>query len=608
MCGIAGIIDHFDNINLLSDNLHFMQDSLIPRGPDEKGIYISKSAALAHTRLSIIDPKNGKQPMTATLADKKYTIVYNGELYNSNDVLKKLRDIGCDIKSHSDTEILLNAYIHFGKECLSLLNGIFSFAVYDESEDSLFMARDRIGVKPLFYSLKGNKLIFASEIKALLASKLVSADIDKYSLAEIFLIGPGRTCGNGIFKDISEIKPGYYATYKNGVFTAKPYWKLKAKKHDHDIFETTYNLNKLIVDSIERQTVSDVPICTFLSGGLDSSIITAVVSKKIHKLHTFSVGYTDNEKYFKASHFQPNSDDEYIGIMCQHACTTHHAVTVGIPELIESLYDAAEARDLPGMVDVDSSLLIFCSEIKKHAKVALSGECADELFGGYPWYHDPSIYNSHGFPWSRSTSDRLKLIKKGVLSGINAEDYIMQKYYDTIKSADCLETDSPLDKRMREMFMLNFYWFMQTLLDRKDRMSMANGLEVRVPFCDHRIAEYAYNIPWSLKAFKGREKGILREAAKDLLPPSIVQRKKSPYPKTHNPLYTKLVIKQLKDVLNNSASPILDIVDKDHIFNMMSDENIFKNPIYGQLMTRPQVFAYLLQINHWLKKYNVNII
>jgi asparagine synthase (glutamine-hydrolysing) len=607
MCGISGIIDFQNGVSGLDESIKKMNDSMRSRGPDAEGTYQTETAALAHRRLIVIDPENGAQPMTRLYKNNKYTLVYNGELYNTSEIASELSSYGYRLSGHSDTEVLLLSYIHWGETCLDKLNGIFAFGIYIEPENKLFLARDRLGVKPLFYSYKNHKFIFASQIGAILSSGLIPPVIDRYGIAEVFLLGPGRTPGCGVFKEINEMLPGACATYSAQGLHLKKYWNLSACDHTDSPARTIEHVRGLVEDSIRRQLVSDVPVCTFLSGGLDSSVITAIASKEIKNLHSFSVSYTDNDKYFKANYFQPGNDDKYIGITSRHACTTHHVVTLGIMDLADALMGAVDARDLPGMADVDSSLLLFCEEIKRHATVALSGECADEIFGGYPWYNDPDIFERDEFPWSHSTAERFSMLKKGILGNIDPLEYVQERYLDTIRSTSKNPGEPHINGRMRELFTLNINWFMATLLDRKDRMSMAGGLEVRVPYCDYRLVEYAYNIPWQFKKLGGREKGILRTAARDILPPEIIERKKSPYPKTHNPLYLQIVRKRLHDVLSDKRSPLLYLIDKKNVEGILENKDAFSKPMYGQLMTTPQVYAYLLQVDYWLKKFNVEI-
>ena len=610
MCGIAGWFSESKPLYENLDIIESMSGTLCRRGPDEHGIFMDNTICLIHRRLTVIDPDNGKQPMTAQLGERDVTLVYNGELYNTEELRKELIDAGFTFQGHSDTEVLLNAYLHWGENCVNKLNGIFAFAVYDNESKKLFMARDAIGVKPFFYYQYNDGFIFGSEIKTLLANPIVKPQIDETGLMEIFFLGPGRTNGSGIFKGIGELLPGECAVYNNGTLKKRRYFKLTAEEHSHNKQQTIEYTRFLLTDAVERQLVSDVPLCTFLSGGLDSSIISNIAANYFKNkgkiLDTYSVNYVDNQKYFQKSLFQPNSDEEFIDIMTEHVGSNHHQVILENTNLYNALFDSVDARDLPGMVDVDSSLLLFCREVKKDFTVALSGECADELFGGYPWYHNKAILFEECFPWSRSQDIRRSILKDGILP--HGEEYVHERYLNTVRQTDSLPTDTPFQKRMREMFTLNFNWFMQTLLDRKDRCSMYNGLEVRVPFCDHRIVSYAYNMPWELKALNNREKGIVREAFSDLLPESIVWRKKSPYPKTHNPLYFKLACDGAIKVINDKNSPLNYFLNQEGVWDIIHNPEGISSPWYGQLMKAPQILAYIAQIDYWLKKYKVQII
>ncbi len=609
MCGIAGFLSSKRDVSQMSPVLADMSDTLRRRGPDEGGIYKSSHAALIHRRLAVVDIQNGKQPMFFTRGNETYVIVYNGELYNTEEIRKDLLLEGFSFSSKSDTEVLLKAYVCYKEKCVSRLNGIFAFAVYEVHSKRLFLCRDRIGVKPLFYSMKNGEFIFASQIKTIFASGEIKPVVDAEGLMEIFFLGPARTPSKGVFRDIDEILPGEYAFYEDGRLNRVKYFELTAREHTESLGETIEHTRFLIRDSVQRQLVSDVPLCTFLSGGLDSSIITRIASDFMTehgngRLHTFSVEYRDNEKFFEKSLFQPNRDYEYIKMMADSSQTVHHEVILDNKALCDALCEATLARDLPGMADVDSSLLLFSQEVKKDFTVALSGECADELFGGYPWYHNKDILFSSGFPWSRSQDVRRCILRKGLLAG--GEEYVQERYLATIKNVSKLPTDSPTDARMREMFTLNFYWFMQCLLDRKDRMSMHSGLEVRVPFCDYRIVEYAYNMPWELKALGGREKGIVRKAFEGILPAEICYRKKSPYPKTHNPLYMQYVTDKVKDILKKQT-PLTAMLDREGIMDIAENPDNIPTPWYGQLMRAPQILAYIIQLDAWFEEFAVDI-
>ena len=608
MCGIAGEVSFSGSVLKNKDSFIKMQKVLAPRGPDQNGIYIKENVALIHSRLCVIDIENGIQPMSAKYGENDYTIVYNGELYNTEEIRNDLLNYGHKFLGHSDTEVVLKSYIQWKEECVEKFNGIFAFSIWDSKEQQLFFARDRIGVKPLFYSVVGNSFIFGSEIKALLAHKYITPEIDENSIAEIMFIGPGRTPGYGVFKGINEIKPACCGFYSKSGIKIKKYWTLKDREHTDNFEQTVEKIHFLVKDAITRQLVSDVPVGTFLSGGLDSSIISSIANSyfkdKSQRLKTFSVTYEDNEKYFKSSKFQPNSDTEYIIKMVEYLDCEHHLITLNNKDLADALYMAVDARDLPGMSDVDSSLLLFCKEIKKHCTVALSGECADEIFGGYPWYRDKEIRAINGFPWAQSTQYRKSFLRNEIKIP-NAENYVYSRYKDTLINTSKIDGITPLESRMKEMMKLNLDWFMQTLLDRKDRMSMYNALEVRVPFCDYRIAEYLYSIPWEYKDYNSYEKGLLRKAVEGILPAEVLWRKKSPYPKTHNPEYLEIVSKMLKEIIENPSSPVLSFIKKTELEKLLNTER--HEPWYGQLMTTPQTIAYFIQINYWLDKYKIII-
>lgn len=613
MCAIAGqIFPCGESAEKMRGIYEEMQKTMNRRGPDQNGIFIEENAALIHSRLCVVDPENGLQPMTLKLGDKYFVLIYNGELYNTPELRNELSEKGHKFRTRSDTEVLLHAYAEWGAECTDRLNGIYAFAVWEKHSGRLFLARDRMGVKPLFYAMRQGSLIFASEIKTLLCHPLIQPEIDRSGLMQIMLLGPGRIPGDGVFKDIKELLPGErgYFNSKDSSFKRSIYWQLEDREHKDSFEHTVEKVRFLVTDSIERQLVSDVPVCTFLSGGLDSSIISAAAdryfTKRGERLRTISVDYRDNEKYFKASKFQPNSDGAFIKIMNDSLNAEHTLVLLDTPELVSALYEAVDARDLPGMADVDSSLLLFCKEIKKIATVALSGECADEIFGGYPWYRDKTIREREGFPWAQSTAWRAGFFRPEFLEGENPVEYVNSYYKTTVEESSVLPGTDKTEARMKQMMNLNVKWFMQTLLDRKDRMSMYSSLEVRVPFCDHRIAEYLYTVPWEFKDYKNCEKGLLREAMRGLLPEEVLWRKKSPYPKTHNPAYLKAVSEELKKIISDPEAPILKLVKKEALEELMISENAV--PWYGQLMNTPQTIAYFLQLNYWLGKYKVRLV
>ncbi len=616
MCGFTGFVNikkKFTNIVDSKNILKNMNETLYKRGPDEDGYYVTKNVCLAHKRLIVIDPDGGKQPMIEHYSYGNYVICYNGQIYNTNEIKEILIANGFSFNGHCDTEVLLKGYIHFGNNIVKHLNGIFSFVIWNTKNNELFMARDHFGVKPLFYSIVDNTLVFGSEIKALFEYPKIEKILDSQGISELLGIGPSHTPGTTIFKNIYELKPAHYAIFNEYGLKTKCYWKLKSKEHHENLAQTCEKLKFLLNDAIIKQLVSDVPLCTFLSGGLDSSIITKFASdyyqnQKLPPLDTYSIDYVDNDKNFVKTDFQPNSDNYYINLMCKNLHTNHHNIIIDTPELASYLYDSMIARDMPGMADIDSSLLLFCKYVKKEKTVALTGECADEIFGGYPWFFRDDALKSGTFPWSIAIAERQKLLNPQLNTKINLKEYIDFRYNESLKEVEILDTDSKETKEKRKISYLTLNWFMQTLLDRSDRMAMYNGLELRVPFCDYRLAEYVWNIPWEMKALNGREKGLLRYVCKDFLPAEIVDRKKSPYPKTHNPNYLSKVKEMLTNIMKDKSTPINTLLNREYILDILkTNGSSFSRPWFGQLMNGPQLMAYLCQVNMWLEKYHPKI-
>jgi len=613
MCGIAGFcnfnIDYTQKRDYWNNILIKMRESVAHRGNDNTGEFLRMHVGLSHTRLSIRDLCFGRQPIVRSIGDTEYVIVYNGEIYNTDELVPELKKAGFRFETTTDTEVILYAYIYHGIDFVNRLNGIFAFAIWDGGLERLVLYRDRVGVKPLFYTIKDDTVVFGSEIKALFCFPGIEPEIDINSFREIFGIGPARTPGNGVFCGINEIKPGEYAVFSKKGFYSVRYWKLESFIHTDNYQQTVEKVSFLVRDAIIRQMVSDVPVCSFLSGGIDSSIVTAIASDYLSEngsqLNTFSFDFKDNSLYFKSNAFQPERDRPFVDIMLSKYNLNHTYLECDESDLVDWLYTTVDAKDLPGMADIDASLLYFCSLVKKHNKVALTGECADEIFGGYPWFYRDELVWVNGFPWSKDVSTRTLLLTDDFIKELQLEDYVSAKYTDSLNEVPYLEGENPVDRRRREIAYLNIKWFMQTLLDRMDRASMYSGLEARVPFADHRIIEYIFNVPWDIKYRNGVEKALLREACKSLLPDQLVYRKKSPYPKTYSPNYDRLLIQTFSDIINNANSPIMAFVDKKKALAFMQAPVEYGKPWFGQLMAAPQLIAYMIQVNYWLKKYSL---
>lgn len=620
MCGIAGFFNPYDNFlnsqdycNNILNKMNLVQKH---RGPDDEGIYISRHFGLSHVRLSVIDLISGHQPITRTHYNRRYSIVYNGELYNTKELKDDLHSKGYSFETTSDTEVILNGFIQYGTDFINKLNGIFAFAIADEEADTLYLVRDRFGIKPLFYTKLGDMTVFSSELKGIFEYPKLTPEVDINGLNEIFSIGPAKTPGNGVFKNISEVKPAHFVKCTKTKAEEISYWKLNSYEHQDTYEETVEKTSFLIYDSIKRQMVSDIPICTFLSGGVDSSIVSAICSNELKKqnkqLNTFSFDFTDNNKYFKSSTFQPSQDRPYVELMVKALDSNHQFLECDRLNLADKLYESVDAHDLPCMADVDSSMLYFCSIVRKFNKVTLTGECADEIFGGYPWFHKKECFNADTFPWTMDLTPRKLLLSEDFINELNMEQYVSNVYMQSIDEAPSREGLSSVEKRRLEISYLNIKWFMQTLLTRMDRTSMHSGLEARVPFADHRLIEYVFNVPWNMKCKNDVVKGLLRDAGatagKNVIPESVLYRKKSPYPKTYDPGYEKLLTKRLIEVIEDSSSPILNFIDKAKVYKFINMPSDYGKPWYGQLMAGPQLIAYMIMINYWLLKYKIKII
>lgn len=615
MCGFAGFSVMDDDLlheQYLWRRLALdMAQSVAHRGPDDQGVHVSPHAALAHVRLAVMDPENGAQPMSAIQDGHTYTIAYNGELYNAPELRETLRSLGYTFETTCDTEVLLKAYIHYGEQVAEQLNGIYAFAVDDEARGIVYLCRDRFGVKPLFYTQVGNRLVFGSEIKALFRYPGITPVIGRQGLCEVLGLGPMRTAGCGVFENIYELLPGYCAIFdRNGLHT-RAYYTLKSYEHTDSFEKTVETVRGLLEDIIARQTASDVPLCTFLSGGLDSSVVTALAAREMRKkgmeLATYSFDFEGNRQFFTPSAFQPDQDQPWAEKVSRILGTHHTTLVCDNLSLADSLSPALHAKDLPGMADVDGSLVYFCGLVKKNHTVAVCGECADEIFGGYPWFHKKEMLEAHIFPWSPDLSVRTRLLTPELREALQIESYVQERYEELLGQVPRLEGESPKEARRREIGYMNIYRFMSTLLDRKDRCSMAHGLEVRVPFADHRLLEYVFNTPWEYKARNGVPKALLREAARGLLPDDVLDRRKSPYPKTHNPGYEAILKQRLRAVLQQSDSPLHGLIADDVIRGLLSESFDYGKPWFGQLMAGPQLLAYLLQIDEWIRTTPVEI-
>ena len=608
MCSICGMVDFINPEYVNMQLVQKMGAVLNHRGPDQNGSYVEKGIAFQHNRLAIVDIERGLQPMKRTYEGKEYVIIYNGEIYNSEEIRHLIEKEGIVLQTTCDTELVLYLYILYKQECSKLLNGIFAFAVWDKEQKYVYLARDRFGIKPLFYTRLGSTLIFASEIKSLLVHPLVKRVLNHIGIWQLMFMSPTKIQGKSLLEDIDEVPCGYDGIYQGEDLHLRPYWRLEAKPFSDTENEAIMTTRDLLKDAIEKQLVSDVPLATLLSGGLDSSIITSVAAKKYQeegrRLTTYSFEYEENRKYFNKTLFQPQSDDDFASKLANILGTDHNILTVSIDELADLLRNAAIYRDGPGMADIDSSLLYYFRMIKRNHTVVLSGECADEIFGGYPWFYREEMLNNGFFPWIHDSHERAGLFRSEKVKEKEGFEYINNVYKKSIAACPTLENDSATMKQSRIATWLSVNYFMTSLLERKDRMSMASGVEVRVPFADHRIIEYVYNVPWEIKFKNSVEKSLLRSAMKDYLPDLFLNRKKSPYPKTHHPKYEEKVIKYLNEILLKKDCRLYELIDRSTLNQILKGDNV---TWFGQLMSRPQLIAWLIQLEAWMEYYDIAI-
>jgi asparagine synthase (glutamine-hydrolysing) len=580
MCGITGWISYDTDLEARRSVLAKMTETMARRGPDAGGVWIHRHAGLGHRRLAVMDPQGGAQPMKATEQGRTIAVlVYNGEIYNFAQLREELQHRGHEFRTHCDTEVLLRGYLQWGEDVIERLNGMFAFAVWDLRTEELLLVRDRLGVKPLFYYPTADGVVFGSEPKAILAHPDIQPRMDRAGLREALQLV--KTPEQTLYKGMSEVRPGQTVRVRHKGLVKRLYWSLTAHEHEHDLPRTIDTVAGLLDDIVKRQIVSDVPLCTLLSGGLDSSAITALAHRQTLQCHgrsvrTFSIDFAHHDEHFVPNPIQVSQDGPFVREFVQHAGCDHQQVTLESSTLADRDLSRQVIRALDGPInlpaDTFSSLYRLFEAVRSQSTVALSGESADELFGGYAWFHHPMAVNAPTFTWLAAAGDVFcptDVLDPEMTERLRLPAFVADSYDQAIRETPKCRSDSPAERRMREISYLHLTRFLPALLDRKDRMSMALGLEVRVPFCDHRLVEYVFNIPWQLKSFDGREKSILRAAARELLPASIADRRKVPYPSTHDPAYERAVRSQVTEMLEDSSHPATFLFDRGVVENML---------------------------------------
>jgi asparagine synthase (glutamine-hydrolysing) len=580
MCGIAGWVSYEGDVKAQWDVIATMTETMALRGPDAKGMFIDRHVGLGHRRLAVIDLAGGVQPMQAEEEGRVVaSLVYTGEVYNFVELREELKRLGHHFKTCSDTEVVLRGYLQWGDQVTERLNGMFAFAIWDVVTQELFLIRDRMGVKPLFYYPMADGVLFGSEPKAILAHPSVRPRVNVDGLREMLVLAKNPEVT--IYAGMCEVRPGQVVRVNRNGITKRRYWALTAREHEDDLPQTISTVAELLEDIIQRQIVADVPLCSLLSGGLDSSSVTALAHRAIFirqggRIRSFSVDFADHGADFVANDMQKSSDAPFVRDFVAQIGCDHTEVVLDSGELADRELNRAvlHARDFPLSLsgDMFSSLYRLFQAVRAESTVALSGESADEVFGGYAWFHDPQAVEAAMFPWLVTTGgafDGTQVLDAGLLARLKLPEFAADSYAQAIAETPVCDGEDAGERRMREISYLHLTRFVQYLLDRKDRMSMAVGLEVRVPFCDHRLVEYVFNIPWHLKTFDGREKSILRAATRELLPDSIVNRQKSPYPSTQDPAYEKAVRADVAEVLADRSHPAAPLLNRKVLDGML---------------------------------------
>jgi asparagine synthase (glutamine-hydrolysing) len=606
MCGIVGWIDFSRDLTSERVVVDAMTATMVCRGPDAGGVWTSEHALIGHRRLAVVDLPGGVQPM----GDGGAVLTFSGEIYNFRELRRELEGFGHEFRTKSDTEVLLRAWLQWGADCLPRLNGMFAFAIWDAGRQELVLARDRLGVKPLCFAPTPDGVIFGSEPKAILAHPEFRAELDAEGIGELLAPLGTRTPGHGVYRGLREVRPGYLVRVNRAGLTTRAYWELEARPHTDDEAATVAHVRDLMIDIVDRQLIADVPLCTLLSGGLDSSVITALAAKALAregrgKLATFSVDFPSSQDGFQPDLFRPSHDEPFAQLVAEHSATRHTTIMLDAAELTGAADWPRRAHDLPAFGDMYTSMYLLFRDLREHSTVALSGESADEVFGGYVWYHNQAMLNVPTFPWAMGSF--ASVLRPEVDAQVRLDERSAQRYADAQAEVPELADEDPGERRIREVLYHGLTRWLPLLLDRKDRLSMIVGLEVRVPFCDHRLVEYVWNVPWGLKNLDGIEKGLLRRAVGDVLPPEVAGRRKSIYPASADPEYGRLVHAQFAEMLAEQSAPLFDLFDRDRLAGAFAADPTLPR-LLGLQPSPWAPLAYLLDVNAWLAEYRVALV
>jgi asparagine synthase (glutamine-hydrolysing) len=610
MCGVVGWVDFRDGAaqdGATRDRraiLDAMVATMRNRGPDGAGTWLGPHCALGQRRLAVIDVEGGSQPMTGSAGPGRppVVLVHAGEIYNFRELRAELAGRGHPFVTRSDTEVLLRAYLEWGDSCVTRLEGMFGFALWDEVRETLLLARDRLGVKPLYYAPRPAGVLFGSEPKGVFAHPSFQPEVDEQMLPILLnprLALPGETPLRGL----RELPAGHLLLVDRAGCHERRYWGLVSQEHADDLPATVRTVRSLLADAVSRQLVADVEVGTLLSGGLDSTMLTALAARDHDgPLSTFAVDFAGDERDFRPTPLRPERDAPYAALAAKHLGTDHHHVLLDPKVVWENTEAPLRARDLPTHGQFDGSAHLLFRAVRQRVTVALSGEGADELFGGYPWLHRPDIVWRDTFPWLGDAPRLTDCLAPDVRVRVRPREAELDRYTTLRARVPRLPGESGLDARMREVLFFGLHGPLAYLLDAADRLSMSVGLEVRVPFCDHRLLEYVWNIPWSLKSADGREKSVLRLAADGLVPPGILTRAKSGYPAMHTPAQDAMVRRAVHTLADDPTSPLYGRLDVDRIRAIAEGADTTLTHVSAAHLLAP-----LLEVDRWIRAYRLVI-
>ena len=617
MSGITGWVDFRRDLRRCRPTVEAMTATLVCRGPDGEGLWLDEHVAFGHRRLAV-GPGTSAEPCVLRRDGRAVVAsVFDGALYNGPELRAELgsaaRESGVRGSpaqgDGGDAETVALAYLRWGPACVERFDGMFAFAVWDAAQDELLLGRDRLGLKPLYVYPVDGGLLFASEPKAVLAHPLVDAVLDGEGLAE--LLTYAGTPDHGVLRGLGKVRPAHLARFADGRLVQRRYWSLSAREHTDGFDATVATVRELLRESTARQSAADVPVGCLLSGGLDSSVVAGMGAQAGGAPpRTYTVTFADYGEQFTPDVIRGTADAPYVRDMVAHLGDAEHTdIVVGTSELTDPVSRAAalRAKDLPSMLgDMNTSLYLLCRAAAGHIKVALSGETADSVFGG-------NVYGGEDerglFPWmtfhEKHAGQPLLgggLLDAEVLESLRPLEYAADRCRDALVEVPVPEGAGADDAAARRSAYLQLTRWAESQLAHSERNGMAAGLEIRMPFSDHRLVDYVFNVPVAMKTFDGREKSLLRAAAEGTVPESVLHRRKSPFPVSVDPAYERVLQAELARIADDPHAPSAPLLDTARIRTRLEDAS----PLAADWVARTDV-EMVLTLDAWLRSYGVRL-